>query len=359
MKKRYLRRSIELSLALAFAVLALMACVKLSVFEIWDELVNGSLEISPSFVSLRAGQKVTLSASGGSPVYRFVLVGGGGTLVDGLDGRAEYTAPGSDTEAAIRLTDAAGTESEASVLVKSVPPLTIQPSIASLEYGNTQQFVGSGGLPPYVFSLVSGLGSVTAAGLYTAPASDTVAMVSVEDASGQSSEATVVVSSAPQPLAINPVSLTIETGTTFTFSASGGTPDVTPPPYIFSVSGGGSIVLDTGEYTALSVGSDIVTVSDSVAATATATVTVKAPAVGGPLQIIPATITVKLGSTFQFEAMGGDGSYTFAMKSSYGGDVTQAGLYSAPPAGERPGTEKVLLIDGRDISVIATVKVKK
>jgi len=352
---RTVRRFIELALILVAFFLA--ACVKLSVFEIWDQVLNGMLEINPSFASLQAGQTVTLRATGGTPDYSFELVGGGGTLVEMPDGQAQYTAPAGDTTAAIRLTDAAGTESDASILVKAIAPLAIQPSIVSLMRGGAQPFVASGGLSPLVFSLVSGLGSITAAGLYTAPTTDdTDAIVRVEDAAGQSSEATVTVRSAPQPLAIDPTSLTIETDSTCTFSASGGT-----LPYTFSaMPGEGTFAPGTGNYTApgSAGGPYTITVTDGMSVTATAAVTVTAAA-ATPLQIIPTTATVKLGSTFQFQAAGGDGSYTYTMQVPPIGSITPDGLYSAPPVGEKTGNGKVILTDGRGITITATVKVKK
>lgn len=355
MRNRMLRRFRELVLVLA--ILALAACVRMSVFEIWDEVVNGVLTISPSFASLQAGQTVTLRASGGTPGYGFELVGGGGSLVEIQDGQAQYTAPGGDTTAAIRLTDAAGTESDASVLVMTLTPLVIHPSIASLPRGGTQAFVASGGLSPLDFSLVSGLGSVSAAGVYTAPATeDTDAVVRVEDAAGQSMDVTVTVKSAPQPLVIDPTTLTIETNSTFTFSASGGT-----SPYTFSaVLGQGGFTPGTGIYTApgSAGGPYTITVVDNVAASASAVVMVMAHA-AAPLQIMPTTATVKLGSTFQFQAEGGDGSYTFTMQVPPIGSITPDGLYSAPPVGDKTGNGKVLLTDGRGIKVTGTVKVKK
>jgi hypothetical protein len=72
-------------------------------------------------------------------------------------------------------------------------------------------------------------------------------------------------------LQIIPVAATLYVGTTFAFSASGGS-----PPYSFSVlSGGGSIDADSGLYTApLTPASAQIQVQDSQGATSQATATV-------------------------------------------------------------------------------------
>lgn len=348
--------------AVVLSVLLLTAsCQAGFLFDIWEDLLTPFLDVSPSAAVLTAGQHLTLTAIGGRGPYSFIKTGGAGTLTDHNDGTAEYLADGGATTASILLSDSRGEEVLANVQVNAVaiPQLYILPSNVSLAYGGSVSFGITGGAPDYIFDLVSGAGTLTDYGDgtadYTAPASDTDAVVQVEDSSGQAAQASVTVRAAPPPLAIVPVSVTLEEGTAYTFTATGGSGS-----YTFSATSPG--LVDNGDgtadFTALSA-PDIVTVTvdDTIdTADATVTVVVSLPA----LTIVPQSINVSFGATFQFEAEGGQvppPDYVFSMGTTYGGTVTPAGLYTAPS--DRQGVETVVVTDGRGITDTATVKVKK
>lgn len=60
--------------------------------------------------------------------------------------------------------------------------ITISPSPATVNQNNTLTFVASGGVAPYVFSLVSGIGSINpTTGIYSAPAQIGTAVIRVTD----------------------------------------------------------------------------------------------------------------------------------------------------------------------------------
>jgi hypothetical protein len=59
--------------------------------------------------------------------------------------------------------------------------LKISPSVISVTKSTTQQFTASGGNPPYTFRLVTGTGSATSGGLYTAPDAYGSAIIAVTD----------------------------------------------------------------------------------------------------------------------------------------------------------------------------------
>lgn len=343
--------------ALIAVAAALVGCDLPSIYEYWDAVVLNELEISPSFIALQEGQRATFAALGGKAPYRFELEGDG-TLSPVSGGRVEYLAPVGAQEAQVDLRDVYGALSSARVLVEaSISLLSIAPADAALDYGGSVEFTFSGGKPPYSFSLEAGLGSVEmtgpTAGRYTAPAADTDAIVQVEDASGQSADARVVVRAGPQPLAIIPSAVVIERGAAFTFVASGGV-----APYTFSkFSGDGSIDPVSGVYSSTIEGSAVVRVTDDVANVASANVTV-VPAAATPLVIVPRSVNVKMGASFQFEGEGGVPPYSFSMASGYGGYIDSvSGLYTAPSS--KQGVERVQISDSRGISDTATVKVKK
>ncbi|HSV55543.1 MAG TPA: hypothetical protein VLH39_00355 [Magnetospirillaceae bacterium] len=340
------------------SVLSLTACQAGFLFDIWDELLAPGLDITPSEAVLEPTQSLTLTAVGGWGPYSFSKTLGYGTLTDHNDGTAEYQADGGETTVSILLSDSRGKEVLANIRVSAatIELLRILPTSASLLYGETLDFEASGGQAPYVFSIVSGAGSVYTDGRYTAPDHDTDAVVQVEDDFGQAAKASVTVRAAPQPLAIVPDTLVIEEYGVFTFSATGGTGS-----YTFSTSGGS--LTDNGDGTWDFTAPDdpatvMVTVSDLAIppGTADASVTVVA-ASPEPLTIVPRSINVTMGSTFQFSAEGGGGPYTFEMERGHGGSVTSAGLYTAPT--DRPGTERVRVTDGRGITDTATVKVRR
>ncbi len=129
------------------------------------------------------------------------------------------------------------------------------------------------GTPPYTFSKVSGNGSITVGGLYTAPGAPGVDVLRVTDSLLLTADAIVTIVNIG-PLTIIPASVTVEQDDNFTFAASGGT-----PLYTYSViAGSGFINSSTGDYTApTALGTETVRVTDAALNTADATVEV-APA---------------------------------------------------------------------------------
>jgi len=154
--------------------------------------------------------------------------------------------------------------------------LAITPPSAVVAPLGTQAFTASGGSGMgYMFSLSvdSSGGSITAAGAYTAGAIGGVMdTVQVVDSAANMATATVTVTGS---LEISPKSATVAAGGMQTFTASGGTP---PYTWALTTAGSGSmasITMAGGVYTAGAMaGTDIVTVTDTVGNTGSATITV-------------------------------------------------------------------------------------
>lgn len=79
----------------------------------------------------------------------------------------------------------------------SAMTISISPSTVVLPVNGTTTFSASGGVLPYVFSKPAGAGSVTQAGVYTAPATAGSAIVRVTDAEGNTADAGVTIGVPP------------------------------------------------------------------------------------------------------------------------------------------------------------------
>lgn len=202
--------------------------------------------------------------------------------------------------------------------------LTIRPEVAAIRITKTVGFAASGGEPAYVFSITSGIGTIdTLSGLYTAPATVGAATVTVQDAAGDSANASVTVVE-PSELHIYPETITVQVGSGYSFSGAGGI-----VPYTFSLAGNqsGASITPSGAYTAGGAsGTDTVRLTDTAGAQVAASVTVVQ---SGALGISPETPSIAEGSTLNFTAYGGTPPYSFAIGSGSGAIVSGTGLYTA------------------------------
>jgi hypothetical protein len=223
-----------------------------------------ALVLSPSSVNLPTGGTQTFTASGGVVPYTYSILSGGGTI-NSMTGF--YTAPGSAGPVVIEVTDLASHTATSSVDVYAA--LQIVPSSITLAVDDTETFTATGGVPPYIYSIASGGGTInTSTGLYTAPGTPGGASVEVTDSVSSHSIALISINAALQ---IAPTSVNVGISDTTTFTASGGTGS-----YVYSViAGGGSVNPSTGVYTAPNTpGSATVEVTDSYGNTSNASVTI-------------------------------------------------------------------------------------
>ena len=209
------------------------------------------LAIVPATAAVKITQTIAFAASGGQGGYVFSVNSGGG-VVDPVSGL--YTAPATAGGATVRVTDAGGATADATVNILVPAELRIFPETVTLNYGGTYTFVATGGTTPYTFGLQNNQSGASMAGAdYTAGNNQGTDIVRVEDVGGSQAFASINVVPTGV-LVINPTNPRVEEGGTLQFSGAGGT-----PPYEFSiVSGSGSILTTTGEYTAsTTVGIDV------------------------------------------------------------------------------------------------------
>jgi len=261
--------------ALAALVLSL-SCSEFVLYDLFKGPVNAGTEpqplsLRPAVAAVYVQRTLNFVAEGGSPAYTYrIKPGCGAGAIDPITG--VYTAPGAASTDTIEAWDLDSTVVEAEVMVVEPAVLQIAPASATISSGAAYQFSSQGGLPPLVYSLVSGGGAVDGAtGLYSSSAYVGGATVRVADSRGQTSDATISVVAAGT-LAITPCNPVVEEGGTLTFSGQGGS-----PPYSLSLVGGSPCgTLASGVYTAGSVvgPSDTVRIADSTATQVDTLVTV-------------------------------------------------------------------------------------
>ena len=269
------------------------------------------LVIIPQTVSVPANNNVAFSASGGTAPYTYTMESGAGSIT----AAGFYTAPGGiGIEDKVKVADNAGNSRIATISITSPQPLNINPSSFIILISDNFTFSASGGSSPYTYSKISGNGSITADGDYSAPGIPGVDVIRVTDSLGLLTADAFVTIVNIGPLTIAPVDITVEQDTSYTFSASGGTPQ-----YTYSVIAGTGVVnSSTGEYTApTALGMETIRVTDAALNTSDATVHV-APAAPTNLVVdgtFPGPQDIQL--TWTDNATGEDG-YSIEQKLSGG-----------------------------------------
>lgn len=273
------------------------------------------LVISPVAVTVAATNTANFTATGGSGSYSYSVFSGAGSV---LSTTGNYTAGATAGTAVVRVLDSEGRYADAIVTIKN--PLQISPASATMVLNGSTTFSATGGVAPLTYSVFSGSGTINSStGAYTAPNMNSSDVVRVTDSLGNISDANVTVTNT---LTISPATpVYIETNGTLDFIATGGA-----APYSFSCINGTIGDPALGDYTApATAGSDTCTVTDSLAATSQATVTIY-----DTMTLSPTTVTLAVGTTQAFTATGGFGARTFALVSGEGSIDSVTGLYTAP-----------------------------
>lgn len=268
----------------------------------------------------------------------------------------------------VRAWNSTGRYASASLTVKVAQPATtvaisIAPATATLQTGVSQQFTASvtGTTNTAVSWYVNGVqggnstvGTISAAGLYTAPASvpsggtATVTAKSLADTT-KLANATVTINAAPAAVkvSLSPLAPTVQTGTTTQFTSTvTGTTNTAVRWLVNGVQGGNTTVgtiSSTGLYAAPATvpsGAVTVTATSSYDSTASATTTVSVVAASTPVavSISPTSASVQAAGTKQFTASvtgTTNTSVTWLVNgvqsgNSTVGTVSATGLYTAP-----------------------------
>jgi|GEM_PF-2104200 len=219
------------------------------------------------------------------PAFAWTVSGGGtidagGTFTAGINPGGPYTVSASS----------GGVTGTASVTVEyldPVPTIVVTPSNANVIVGAVRQFTAVANdqngnplspQPAFTWS-VSGGGTISSSGLFTAGASAGGPYTVTAQGAGASGSATVSVVDNPIPtIVVSPASATVSTGATQGFSAVAndpyGNPIVPQPTFVWTVSGGGTID-SSGLFTAgLAAGGPYTVMAEGAGASGTSSITV-------------------------------------------------------------------------------------
>lgn len=273
------------------------------------------MSISPANKTLFVGESIQFSASGGTAPYIFSVDSGVGVI----SSNGFYTAPSVAGSSVVKAVDSKGEEAFATINVAI--QISITPTSSTINEGDTITLSGSGGIPPYTYSIVAGDGSINSlSGLYDATGvSSGSAVIEVRDSSANTAFAAITINPS---LIISPQVQTIGYGEQISFSATGG--DV---PYTYSIlTGSGSINATTGLFSGpSSVGTTVVRVTDNSSNSVDAIVSViDSPQIDRPRD------KVAIGRTVTFTATNGAPTYTFSIVSGGGSINSSTGVFTAP-----------------------------
>ncbi len=327
-----------------------------------------AVAINPTAASMGAGQaqQFVATVTGGSSNSVTWTVDGPGTISkSGL-----YTAPSNLADNAIATVTATSTVSssyKASCPVKLVPrTISISPASATVTSGSTEQFSAkiTGTMNTAVTWSVSGPGSVSSSGLYTAPSNlsaNTTATIRATSKAFSTLTTTATITVTPsQPISISPAAITIYASGSQQFAATfSGT---ATNAVTWSLSGPGTLS-NSGLYNAPDTVNSSATATVTVISTVDTSMTASATITIDPqtITVSPATASVHPGDTTQFSAkLAGVSSKAISWTLSGPGQLSSSGLYTAPATATTAATATITAVSGtvKTLKAHATVKIE-
>ena len=360
-----------------------------------------AISVSPSSMSLMVGvsQQFTASVqntSNTAVTWQVNGIPGGNSTVGTISASGVYTAPASVpspatvTVTAISQADTTK-DATAAVTITAAPVIIVgvSPSSATLTTATTKQFTASventsnTAVTWQVNGVAGGnsmVGTISASGLYTAPATVpypatvTVTAVSQADTTKSAAALVTVTTLVVISVSVAPTGASVAAGTTQQFTATlKNTSNTAVTWQVNGVNGGNSTVgtiSTAGLYTAPATVPNPATVTVTAVSqadstkSASATVTITT-AVGVTISLSPTSATVTPGTTQQFTATVQNTSniaVTWQVNGVSGGSTTTgtistAGLYTAPAVVPSPGTVVVTAVSQADTTKSAKAQV--
>ncbi|MEO8450812.1 MAG: hypothetical protein ABI647_13520 [Gemmatimonadota bacterium] len=306
-----------------------------------------SIVLSPANASVAAGlfRDFTVGASwsdGSATVPAITWSATGGKVAAG----GRYTAgsaPGS-----YRVIAAANGKADTAAVTVTAPILTavkVAPGTANLQFGQTLQFsatgtLSTGGSSPPTVAWSASAGSISAAGLFTGPATAGTVSVIATAAGGLADTAYVTVGSTGvtmTSLSVSPTStiLGVGAGQAFTAQARWSNSTTTTPAVTWTATGG--TITKAGYYVAGPTAGTYRVIGSAGGFADTVAISVTAGATLTSVRISPKTTILKPGAYVQFSVSGwwSNGATTTPKVtwSGTGGKVNSGGFFTAGPVG--------------------------
>lgn len=260
-----------------------------------------------------------------------------------------------------------GVSATSKIKVRRKRAVSVVPSRASLGPGDTIQFVASGpnGSAPAVTWTATG-GTITTTGRYVADSTaGTFRVVAAETGGPAVDTSTVTIASTAAPtlvsIAISPATLSLQTGGTRQFTATGTWSDNSTGTVAVTWTATGGTITSSGLYTAGTTAGTFRVIGTQIGGgkADTTAVTITAPPILTAVVISPSSATLATGWAMQFTAVGkysNGGSAAIPITwSATGGTVNASGLYTA---GTTAGSFRVIAQDqGSTLSDTAAVTI--
>jgi hypothetical protein len=323
-----------------------------------------SVSVSPSTAQVIVGKQQQFSATVAGTTntsVKWTVAGTGcaGAACGSISASGLYTAPASvpsSSKVTITATSVAAPTKLASATVSilaTAVSVSVSPSTAQVIVGKQQQFSATvaGTTNTSVKWTVAGTGcigaacgSISASGLYTAPASvpsssKVIITATSVAAPSKSSNATATIVAAVSPLTVTPSSPQVKPGATLQFSASGPGIGVV----IWSASGSGCSGIACGSITAAGLYTAPATALSNTSVSGSTTATIVAPGQVG-VTVTPSSIQLNVGAQQLFKAAVTGTTNTavvwtvggFGCAGAACGLITSGGLYTAPSIPPNP-----------------------
>lgn len=240
----------------------------------------------------------------------------------------------------------------------TTPPaaISVSPPAIELEAGTTQQFTSSAAGTTWAVAEPNG-GTITSAGLYTAPTVDGTYTVLSTSSTGTTGKSTVKVRNTK--VTVSPSTVQLSVGGTVQLTGSVTGPTDKSLAWSVQETNGGTVTA-AGLYTAPAAAGTFHVIATSVAnpsksAAVTASIT-STPTSQITIAVSPASATVKsCTGTMQFGAIltgTSDNGVTWRVQETGGGTITSSGLYT-PPAGVTTGVYHVIATSFADTTKTA------
>lgn len=204
LKERQVMQKIA-SVLLALTTMTLVACSGSSSNDDGGSGQSGGLTLAASAYSVAPGGIVTITVSGGTGTYSSLAQVTAGTATQTSTNTYQYTAPNpyAAASATVTITDSGGNSGVLTLFLSSTGGGTLAPTAtpSSLSLGGTSLLAVTGGTAPYMWTITSGTGTLSATtgatvGFTASSSISGSVVVRVSDGSGLSGSVTISVGSA-------------------------------------------------------------------------------------------------------------------------------------------------------------------